>query len=281
MTNQIIVSNNLTSYLNFIGSQPIISEKEEIELGKEVYHKKDVDAAKKLVLSHLRFVVFVAKKYKNYGLPLEDLIQEGNIGLMKAIQNFNPYKGVRLAAFAIYYIKHEIHEFIIRNWKIVKVATTKAQRKLFFNLRSMKKSLTHSSEKERHEIAKELNVTIEEVRTMEQRMYANNINFDSVIDSQDENGEYTPNPATYLYDENDNPEKEYEEIQYKNVMHVKLYDALNKLPEREKDIILTRMLSEKPKTLSELSKKYNVSMERIRQLEKNAIKKLKKEMVEN
>ena len=230
-------------------------------------NSEDVDAARKLVMSHLRFVVHIAKSYKGYGLPLLDIIQEGNVGLMKAVKKFDPSKKVRLLSFAIYWIRAEIHEFVLKNWRIVKVATTKAQRKLFFKLRSKKTSSNWLSEQEANDIASELNVDSKTVKLMESRLSGTDVAFDPI--EEDENA-----PAGYLT-QNTNPLSVLETQDSNDDSSKKLNLALNKLDERSRDIILQRFLSEKKPTLDELSKKYCVSKERIRQIEEKSLNTLR------
>ena len=226
-----------------------------------------MDAARKLVMSHLRFVVHIAKTYKGYGLPLLDIIQEGNVGLMKAVKKFDPSKKVRLLSFAIYWIRAEIHEFVLKNWRIVKVATTKAQRKLFFKLRSKKTSSSWLSEQETTDIASELNVDSKTVKLMENRLSSTDVAFDPLED--DEN-----TPSSYL-SQNTNPLSVLEAQDSEDNNTKKLALALNQLDERSRDIISQRFLSENKPTLDELSKKYKVSKERIRQIEEKSLSLLK------
>ena len=259
---------SLDIYLNQLRKTPLLSKEEEISLFKKLNSSDDLEAARKLVLAHLRFVVHVAKTYKGYGLPLLDLIQEGNIGLMKAVKRFDPDKNVRLLSFAIYWIRAEIHEFVIKNWRMVKVATTKAQRKLFFKLKSKK---THSSwltDTEKKDIACELNVKPETVTQMESRLSGKDISFDP-------SDEDDVSPSTYLTNNNLDP---LENLEYENdssdSLH-RLEAAMSKLDERSKDIISHRYLLENKSTLNELSKKYNISKERIRQIENKSLNLLK------
>ena len=239
----------------------------EEELFFRLQNSEDMDAARKLVMSHLRFVVHIAKTYKGYGLPLLDIIQEGNVGLMKAVKKFDPSKKVRLLSFAIYWIRAEIHEFVLKNWRIVKVATTKAQRKLFFKLRSKKVSSNWLSEQETHDIATELNVDSKTVKLMENRLSGTDIAFDPT--EEDDNS-----PSGYLT-ENTNPLTILEAQDSEDTNANKLAIALNQLDERSRDIISQRFLSEKKPTLDELSRKYKVSKERIRQIEEKSLNTLK------
>ena len=260
-------TDSIEIYLNQLRQTPLLSKEEEISLFKKLNTSDDLDAARKLVLAHLRFVVHVAKTYKGYGLPLLDLIQEGNIGLMKAVKKFDPSKNVRLLSFAIYWIRAEIHEFVIKNWRIVKVATTKAQRKLFFKLRSKKTSTNWLSDQEANDIATELNVDSKTVKLMESRLSGTDVAFDPI--EEDENA-----PAGYLT-QNTNPLSLLEMQDSDDDNSKKLNNALSKLDERSRDIILQRFLSEKKPTLDELSKKYSVSKERIRQIEEKSLNSLK------
>ena len=260
-------SDALNYYLAQLRETPLLSKEQEEELFHRLQNSEDVDAARKLVMSHLRFVVHIAKSYKGYGLPLLDIIQEGNVGLMKAVKKFDPSKKVRLLSFAIYWIRAEIHEFVLKNWRIVKVATTKAQRKLFFKLRSKKTSSNWLSEQEANDIASELNVDSKTVKLMESRLSGTDVAFDPI--EEDENA-----PAGYLT-QNTNPLSVLETQDSHDDSSKKLNLALNKLDERSRDIILQRFLSEKKPTLDELSKKYCVSKERIRQIEEKSLNTLK------
>ena len=258
----------LDMYLNQLRKTPLMSKEEEISLFKKLNSSDDLEAARKLVLAHLRFVVHVAKTYKGYGLPLLDLIQEGNIGLMKAVKRFNPDKNVRLLSFAIYWIRAEIHEFVIKNWRMVKVATTKAQRKLFFKLKSKKTHTSWLTETEKKDIACELNVKPETVTQMESRLSGKDVSFDPLDEDE-------MSPATYITNNSLNP---LEKLEYENdssdSLH-KLESAMSKLDDRSKDIIRQRYLLDNKSTLSALSKKYNISKERIRQIETKSLSLLK------
>ena len=260
-------SDALNYYLAQLRETPLLSKEQEEELFYRLQNSEDVDAARKLVMSHLRFVVHIAKTYKGYGLPLLDIIQEGNVGLMKAVKKFDPSKKVRLLSFAIYWIRAEIHEFVLKNWRIVKVATTKAQRKLFFKLRSKKTSSSWLSEQETTDIASELNVDSKTVKLMENRLSSTDVAFDPLED--DEN-----TPSSYL-SQNTNPLSVLEAQDSEDNNTKKLALALNQLDERSRDIISQRFLSENKPTLDELSKKYNVSKERIRQIEEKSLSLLK------
>lgn len=264
---------DLGAYITSVNSIAILSAEEEQELANQYYYKENLDAARKLVLAHLRFVVHVAKSYSGYGLSEADLIQEGNVGLMKAVKRFNPEVGVRLVSFAVHWIKAEIHEFILRNWRIVKVATTKAQRKLFFNLRGAKKRLGWLSQDEVNQVAKDLGVDAATVTQMEGRMGAFDAAFDGAADADDE--EYGQSPAFYLEDSSFDPARSVESDDWEKTSTDGLYVALNELDERSRDILTQRWLNDGKATLHELAAKYNVSAERIRQLEKNAMDKVK------
>ncbi|MBV8802533.1 MAG: RNA polymerase sigma factor RpoH [Gammaproteobacteria bacterium] len=265
--------NSLDSYINYVNQIPMLSQSEEQELALRLQQKNDLAAAKQLVLTHARFVVRIAKGYMGYGLQLADLIQEGNIGLMKAVKRFNPQIGVRLVTFAVHWIKAEMHEFILRNWRIVKIATTKAQRKLFFNLRTMKKRLGWFTNEEVSAVAKDLGVEPETVREMEMRLSASDASFDMHTDDEEENE--LNSPAGYLEDLRYNPAKELETTGESEQSEIALHTALLKLDERSQHILTARWLNDEKATLQDLADKYQVSAERIRQLEKNAMKKLK------
>ena len=260
-------SDALNYYLAQLRETPLLSKEQEEELFHRLQNSEDVDAARKLVMSHLRFVVHVAKTYKGYGLPLIDLIQEGNIGLMKAVKRFDPEKNVRLLSFAIYWIRAEIHEFVIKNWRIVKVATTKAQRKLFFKLKSKKSASTWLTEAEKKDIAAELDVKPETITQMESRLSGNDVSYDPVEDDD-------VSPSTYLTDNMDPSVKlEYEDESSDNIS--KLKQAMLKLDDRSKDIIQQRYLLDNKSTLDDLSKKYNISKERVRQIESKSLSLIK------
>lgn len=267
---------SIEAYLHYIQQVPMLTAEEEHDLATKLYENQDVTAAKRLVLSHLRYVARVAKGYLGYGLPLADLVQEGNVGLMKAVKRFNPKMGVRLVTFAMHWIKAEIHEYILKNWRIVKVATTKAQRKLFFNLRSLKKQLGWMSSEEVNDIAKDLKVKPETVREMEMRLSASDAAFDA--DDSDEE-DHRVAPVAYLEDHSQSPAETLEKSDWSEEGHQRVYEALDKLDARSQDIIRVRWLNEENKaTLQDLADKYQVSAERIRQLEKNAMLKLRKAM---
>lgn len=267
-----VPSNSLESYLQAARNIPILSAEEERELAVQLQEHGDLEAAQKLVLSHLRFVAHVARSYSGYGLSLADLVQEGNIGLMKAVKRFDPTVGVRLISFAVYWIRAEIHEFILRNWRIVKVATTKAQRKLFFNLRSKKKKLGWFNDDEVSSVAEDLGVKRTDVLEMEKRLSGLDIGFDGP-DDNDEN--IAPAPANYLEDTSLEPARLIEQSDWTENQETRLYTALKDLDDRSRDILQQRWLTENKSTLHQLADQYGVSAERIRQLENNAIKKLR------
>ncbi len=270
---------NLEAYITAVNTIPVLTEEEEKNLAERYRHGQDVEAAKQLVMAHLRFVVHIARSYTGYGLPQADLIQEGNVGLMKAVKRFDPEVGVRLVSFAVHWIKAEIHEYVLRNWRIVKVATTKAQRKLFFNLRRAKKRLGFLTRDEADAIAQALGVSAGEVREMENRLFVTDTTFDPTP-SQQEDESKSLAPAQYLEDYSSDPALAYEKDASAATDAEKLYHAFSILDPRSQDIISKRWLSEKKATLHELSIKYKVSTERIRQLEKNAFKKLREQMGE-
>ncbi|MEG3591952.1 MAG: RNA polymerase sigma factor RpoH [Pseudomonadota bacterium] len=267
---------SLDAYVNAAYSFPVLTSEEEKDLAIRLRDHNDIDAARKLIMHNLRFVVQVARGYTGYGLPLNDLIQEGNIGLMKAVKRFDPEMNVRLVSFAVHWIRAEMHEFILRNWRIVKVATTKAQRKLFFNLRSAKKRLAWLNNKEVEAVAKDLGVTKKEVLEMESRLSGQDVTFD-IEKNDDEDSKYLA-PAAFLYDENSNVSDTIEEEDWKRDRSEQLTAALQNLDERSSDILQQRWLHDKKITLHELAKKYGVSAERIRQIEENAMKKLREEI---
>ena len=264
---------DLNAYITAVNGIAILTAEEERELANQYYYEDNLDAARKLVLAHLRFVVHMAKTYSGYGLSEADLIQEGNVGLMKAVKRFNPEFGVRLVSFAVHWIKAEMHEFILRNWRIVKVATTKAQRKLFFNLRSSKKRLGWLSQAEAEAMAKDLGVEPATVMQMEGRMGAYDASFDGAADADDE--EAYQAPAQYLEDIRFDPARTAEQDDYEKTSTDGLYVALETLDDRSKDVWQRRWLNDDKETLHELADKYDISAERIRQLEKNAMNKVK------
>ncbi|MCL4127013.1 UNVERIFIED_CONTAM: hypothetical protein GTU68_018277 [Idotea baltica] len=247
---------------------------EERELAERLHYKEEIEAAKELILSHLRFVVHVARGYSGYGLPLADLIQEGNVGLMKAVKRFNPEVGVRLVSFAVHWIKAEIHEYVLRNWRIVKVATTKAQRKLFFNLRKNKKRLGWFNNGEVEAVARDLGVAPSEVREMESRLAAQDSTFEAPAEDDDRDMAFTA-PVYYLEDKQSDVAHSLEEDNWEDYTNNRLANAIATLDDRSQHIVQSRWLTDEKVTLQELADTYQVSAERIRQLEKNAMKKLK------
>ena len=267
----LVPQGNLEGYIRAANEYPMLTADEEKDLAERLYYKQDLEAAKALILSHLRFVIHVARGYSGYGLPQADLIQEGNIGLMKAVKRFNPEIGVRLVSFAVHWIKAEIHEYVLRNWRIVKVATTKAQRKLFFNLRKTKQRLGWFSENEVDVVANELGVSKDDVIEMESRMTGADVGFD--LSNDDEEDTYVP--SMYLEDKSSNFAAELENSNYEDQAVEQLSQAMDSLDARSQDIIKTRWLDENKATLHDLAAKYSISAERVRQLETNALKKLK------
>jgi RNA polymerase sigma-32 factor len=263
---------SLDAYIHAVGAIEVLSKEDEQALSHRFRDKEDLDAARELVMAHLRFVVHIAKGYTGYGLPLADLIQEGNVGLMKAVKRFDPDYGVRLVSFAVHWIRAEIHEFVLKNWRIVKVATTKAQRKLFFNLRKSKKSLAWLSHAETQAVAKDLGVTPKEVTEMERRLSARDAIFDPAPDADDEKS-FTP--AAYLPSPEADPAIQVEKTDWHDDATDRMAQAMTKLDERSRDILQSRWLTENKQTLHELAEVYGVSAERIRQIEANAIKKLR------
>ncbi|VTU07066.1 RNA polymerase factor sigma-32 [Actinobacillus indolicus] len=263
---------SLDSYIRMANQYPILTAEQEKELAERFYYDEDLDAAKQLIMSHLRFVVHIARGYMGYGLPLADLIQEGNIGLMKAVKRFNPEVGVRLVSFAVHWVKAEIHEYVLKNWRIVKVATTKAQRKLFFNLRKNKQRLAWFSEDEIQKVAEDLGVSPEDVKEMESRMTGQDMGFDLPV-GDDSDEAYVP--SMYIEDDRSNFADELEDEEHNGQATAQLAYALTQLDERSQDIIKTRWLDENKATLHDLAAKYNISAERVRQLENQALKKIK------
>ena len=268
---------DIDKYLSQVYSIPVLTREEELDLTREFYETEDIKVAHKLVISHLRFVVHIAKSYAGYGLPLADIIQEGNLGLLKAVKKFDPDKGVRLVSFAVHWIKAEIHEFILKNWRIVKIATTKAQRKLFFNLRSKKKSTGWLTDKEAKKIAADLDVSYKEVMHMENRLNSADSAFDMPCDEEDDEKAFSP--SQYLEDHSFSPEQIVEKQNYESVNHTALMKNISDLDRRAQDIIRARWLDDHKLTLNELADKYSVSAERIRQIEASAFKKLKTSLV--
>lgn len=270
----LVPQGSIEAYIRAANSYPMLTAEEEKELAERLHYDGDLEAARALILSHLRFVIHVARSYSGYGLPQADLIQEGNIGLMKAVRRFNPEVGVRLVSFAVHWIKAEIHEYVLRNWRIVKVATTKSQRKLFFNLRKNKKRLGWFNQDEVELVAKELGVSESDVREMESRMSAQDMAFDMSADDSDDS--HPVAPVLFLEDKTSDFADGIEEDNWDNHATDKLTTAIESLDERSQDIIRARWLDDDNKsTLQDLATKYGVSAERVRQLEKNAMKKLR------
>lgn len=268
---------NLGAYINAVHQIPILTAEQEQELAQRYTDEGDVEAARLLVMSHLRFVIHIARSYSGYGLPQGDLIQEGNVGLMKAVKRFDPNKGVRLVSFAVHWIKAEIHEFVIRNWRIVKVATTKAHRKLFFNLRSLKKTNNQLTLEEAEAIAKDLNVTVKQVLEMESRLTSYDASFEAQSDDEDE-GRYAPQ---YFLEDAADPADMVEDADWEENNNSALMEAMEDLDDRSRDIVQQRWLNEQKATLHELAAEYNISAERVRQIEKNAMDKIKEAMLAN
>lgn len=267
---------NLDAYINAAFQLPILTEQEEHDLAVRWREEEDLEAARALVLAHLRFVVRIARQYAGYGLPQQDLIQEGSVGLMKAVRRFNPEMGVRLVSFAVHWVKAEIHEYILRNWRIVKIATTKAQRKLFFNLRKAKKRLGWFSHQEVQEVADDLGVKPETVLEMESRL----ANYDMAFDAEDSDDEdrFSPAPAAYLEDMRMEPARAVEQLDSAEDSDRQLHTALATLDSRSQDILAQRWLAEKKSTLHDLASQYSVSAERIRQIEQAAFKKIREQI---
>lgn len=263
---------NLAGFLKVANAAPVLSAEHEARLARKFRDDEDVDAARNLVVSQLRHVIHVAKGFTGYGLPVSDLIQEGNIGLMKAVKNFDPERGIRLVSYAVHWIKAEIYEYVLKNWKIVKVATTKAQRKLFFNLRKARKSLSAMTEQETQDLASNLDVPVKTVREMELRMTSSDVAFDGA-DSDDD--DFVTSPSGYLPDMRYNPEELVMKTETSDNNRNSLYAAIEELDDRSKDILQRRWLGEQKATLHELAAEYNVSAERIRQIEKRAMQKMK------
>jgi len=266
---------DLNAYSNIVHNTPLLTAEEEYDLATRLQQHGDRDAAQRLILSHLRFVNRIAKGYSGYGLPVADLVQEGNIGLMKAVKRFDPEKGVRLVSFAVHWIRAEIHEYVIRNWRIVKIATTKAQRKLFFNLRSAKKRLGWLNQEEVNAVAEDLGVTADNVMEMERRLASPDASFDLPSDVDDEDNTFSP--VAYLTGpENSDPSLALEQSDYSDNQNLRLENALSTLDDRSRDIVSQRWLNNDGKaTLHTLADQYHISAERIRQIENNAMKKLK------
>ncbi len=263
---------SLDAYIDRVSQIPVLSKEDEAALATRFRQDGDLDAARQLVLSHLRFVVHISRGYLGYGLPMGDLVQEGNVGLMKAVKRFDPTVGVRLVSFAVHWIRAEIHEYVLRNWRLVKVATTKSQRKLFFNLRRMKKNLAWLTEEETRAVAHDLGVEVSEVREMEQRLAARDMSFDPAPDADEEE---TYSPAMYLPASNADPAIEVEREEWEDDSSARLSVALEKLDERSRSILKRRWMTDQKATLHELADEYGISAERVRQVETNAINKLK------
>lgn len=270
---------NIESYAKTVRAIPMLGVEDERKLAERFNTANDIDAARTLVISHLRFVMHIANTYRGYGLSQADLIQEGNIGLMKAVKRFNPAVGVRLVSFAVHWIRAEIHEYILRNWRIVKVATTKSQRKLFFNLRSAKKHLGRLTPTEVEDVAKDLGVNTKDVLEMETRLGTHDVAFDTSSSEGEEDDTDTFAPSTYLEDCRYDPAVLFEEIEWEAYGHGQLQKALARLDTRSQDILQKRWLGERKMTLQELAKVYHVSAERIRQIEGHALTKLKRNLV--
>jgi RNA polymerase sigma-32 factor len=267
---------SLDAYVAQVSAIPMLSREDELALARRYRDHDDLDAARDLVLSHLRFVVHIARGYLGYGLPVGDLIQEGNVGLMKAVKRFDPDMGVRLVSFAVHWIRAEIHEFVIRNWRLVRVATTKAQRKLFFNLRRMKKNLAWLSDDEARAVAGELGVEPGEVREMEQRLSSRDLSFDPAPDADEDEG--IVSPSLYLPSAEVDPATAIEKEQWDGAVAESLSAAISTLDERSRAVVRARWLAEEKRTLQDLADDYGVSAERIRQIESAAIKKLRAAM---
>ena len=265
---------SLDAYIERVARVPVLSREDEMALATRFRNDQDLDAARELVLSHLRFVVHIARGYNGYGLPVGDLIQEGNVGLMKAVKRFDPTVGVRLVSFAVHWIRAEIHEYVLRNWRLVKIATTKAQRKLFFNLRKSKKNLGWLTVSETQAIASDLGVTTAEVTDMEQRLSSRDLSFDPAPDADDEDGG-SYSPSSYLPHPESDPSIAVEREQWDDDTADRLSQAMDTLDERSQHILRSRWMTEQKATLHELADRYGVSAERIRQIEANAIKKLR------
>src|SRR6187431_2239599 len=261
------------AYMDKVSRIPVLSREDEAALANRFRDEGDLEAARQLVVSHLRFVVHIARGYSGYGLPLGDVVQEGNVGLMKAVKRFDPTMDVRLVSFAVHWIRAEIHEYVLRNWRLVKIATTKAQRKLFFNLRRFKKNLGWLNESETRAIAEDLGVTTAEVTDMEQRLSSRDLSFDPAPDADDEDGAYSP--SAYLQHPEADPSVAVEREQWDEDTAERLSQALETLDERSQNILRSRWMTEDKATLHELADRYGVSAERIRQIEANAIKKLR------
>ncbi len=269
--------NNLKAYLSFIRKIEILSPIEEQQLALKWTEDEDINAAQSLVMAHLRFVVYIARSYNGYGLPLSDLIQEGNVGLMKAVKRFDPHRGVRLITFAVYWIRSEIHQYILQNWKIVKVATTKSQRKLFFNLRSSRQRLSWLTESEIKDIAKDLEVPTKDVREMEARLTIKDTSFDY---GMDEDEDESLSPSNNLSDNSTNPHTLIEQNEWEENLHQALIKGIGELDSKSRNVVEARWLAPKKSTLKQLAKQMDLSPERIRQIEKSAFDKVRKHLRE-
>ena len=268
---------SLDAYFNAIGRIPVLSREEETALATRFRGESDVEAARQLVLSHLRFVVHIARGYMGYGLPMGDLVQEGNVGLMKAVKRFDPTVGVRLVSFAVHWIRAEIHEYVLRNWRLVKVATTKAQRKLFFNLRKYKRNLGWLTAEETQAVARELGVNASEVTEMERRLASRDVSYDPAPDADEEEEAWSP--SAYLPAPDADPALAVEHAEWDEDVSEKVSSAMSLLDARSQAILRARWMNEPKATLHDLAGQYGVSAERIRQIEANAIKKLRKLVV--
>jgi len=265
------------AYVDTVSRIPVLSREEELVLANRFHDENDLEAARQLVLSHLRFVMHIARGYAGYGLPISDIVQEGNVGLMKAVKRFDPAVGVRLVSFAVHWIRAEIHEYVLRNWRLVKVATTKAQRKLFFNLRKYKRNLGWLSAEETRAVARDLGVTEHDVTEMERRLYSRDVSFDPAPDTDAEEDVYSP--SAYLPAADADPAIAVERAEWDDDVTGKVADAMSRLDARSQAILRARWMDEPRATLHDLADHYGVSAERIRQIEANAIKKLKKMVV--
>jgi RNA polymerase sigma-32 factor len=265
------------AYVDAVSRIPVLSREDEHELATRYRRDDDLDAARQLVLSHLRFVVHIARGYHGYGLPMGDLVQEGNVGLMKAVKRFDPAVGVRLVSFAVHWIRAEIHEYVLRNWRLVKIATTKAQRKLFFNLRKYKRSLGWLTAEETQAVARDLGVSADEVTEMERRLASRDLSYDPAPDADEEDESYSP--AAYLPAPDADPAIAVERAEWDDDVTDRVAEAMSKLDARSQAVLRARWMGEQKATLHELADEYGVSAERIRQIEANAIKKLRKLVV--
>jgi len=265
------------AYVEAVSRIPVLSREDESELATRFRRDNDLDAARQLVLSHLRFVVHIARGYHGYGLPMGDLVQEGNVGLMKAVKRFDPAVGVRLVSFAVHWIRAEIHEYVLRNWRLVKIATTKAQRKLFFNLRKYKRSLGWLTAEETQAVARDLGVSTDEVTEMERRLASRDLSYDPAPDADEEDESYSP--AAYLPAPDADPAVAVERAEWDDDVTDRVADAMSQLDARSQAVLRARWMGEHKATLHELADEYGVSAERIRQIEANAIKKLRKLVV--